>query len=177
MAHPNLLNPKARLVSCERTPIAIISPETALRSTVFANLLSESQFCEPGVTVADRIASFERWRVTPPIVRWSELPSRASFGMPAKSPTLWPSIGATAGSRFPLRSRKDWPRRLRSSMGMNSRNAIAQALSRCAMFFSSAIRARGILRRRCCGSGLPTRLRAKHLSDRKQRACLLDRLF
>jgi 60 kDa SS-A/Ro ribonucleoprotein len=57
MAHANLLNLKARAVSCERPSIAIISPEIALRRTVLADLLSESQFCEPDATLADRIAS------------------------------------------------------------------------------------------------------------------------
>src|SRR5690349_3886841 len=57
MAHANLLNLKARAVSCERPSIAIISPEIALLRTVLADLLSESQFCGPDATLADRIAS------------------------------------------------------------------------------------------------------------------------
>ena len=57
MAHANLLNLKARPVSCERPSTAIISPEIALRRTVLDGLLSESQFCGPDVTLADRIAS------------------------------------------------------------------------------------------------------------------------
>jgi hypothetical protein len=57
MAHPNLLHLKARPVSCERPSTAIISPETALRRTVLAELLSKSQCCEQSATVVDCIAS------------------------------------------------------------------------------------------------------------------------
>jgi hypothetical protein len=57
MAHANLLNLKARPVSCERPSTAIINPEIALRRTVLDGLLSESQFCGPDVALADRIAS------------------------------------------------------------------------------------------------------------------------
>lgn len=63
MARLNLLNLNTRISrnTAQRTHegalAAIISPEAALRRTVLASLLWESQFYEDGITVADRVAA------------------------------------------------------------------------------------------------------------------------